>query len=293
MTNQTVSGQEGFHRRALWFRGPLACTVVLLALGGGATATYGISGESEETQGVFQALCQGLRAETGLGGDAVFFCDPNGQQCHLVSPTGNEYSALGFCADSFGEVQVNRGGALETGVVIRDTTFGTTIGLGGSDGDILCETVAGDKICVNVFVPVPPAPCTGGFTESNFAVRCDTDCTDVQKLLAASVTGNRNQTIAWWLFIDVVGAAGQGQEISEVLSVCPGRAAAIVNPDDFAGATVDFQSPKFVVSTPATFNLSGTNLSAGCATGTTLCKNTSLNKAFCEPNPPDSVCDGR
>jgi hypothetical protein len=214
-----MDGRGRFLRSALCLRALLTCTVVALALGGGATSTYGVSGENPDTEGTFRAACQELRTTTGLsGGDQIFACDSDGEECRLFSSVTetDEGLANGFCQDEVLTVVPHRGGALEEDVVIEASTFGSNIRVvdsDGNNGDILCETFdtpsPGKKVCVNVFEG--EGDCTGNCDTTGIVVRRD-GCAAVRATLAASVTSDQFQNIAWWLFID---SEKTGQSSSE------------------------------------------------------------------------------
>jgi hypothetical protein len=239
--------------------------VAALALGGGATSTHaldGVSGEHPDTEGVFRTACQSLRTQTNLpGGDEIYACDSDGEQCRLFSVT-DEGTALGFCENTLGVVP-DRGGVLEKHVSIDATTFGGDIGVAGSARDIFCQTFEntatatkgkttpspGKKVCVRVF-PVsgncPRGACGAG--DGSIVVRRDT-CIAVRQILAASVTSDASQNIAWWLFSD---SKRTGLANSEVLSVCPGFGWEFLPLSDPIGAelTAKYQAGRYAIKTP-------------------------------------------
>src|SRR5262249_40168637 len=146
-----------------------------------------------------------------FGGDVIFACDSNGEQCHLV--TGgtaiDQGAAYGFCADSVADavrpyrplpsadpLDPFKGNKLEENVVVRGTSFGTDIGhmtVAGTTGDVFCETFEnpstsgtkkttpspGKRFCVNVFrckgTTCPP----GAKSTGPIVVRRDTTCNTV------------------------------------------------------------------------------------------------------------------
>jgi hypothetical protein len=265
----TMGGRGGLPSSALGLRRVLfTCAVVALALGGVATSAHAVSGESLDMEGAFQPSCQELRTETGLaGGDEIFVCDSDGEQCRLFSVT-DEGVGLGFCEDSIKSVVPDRGGDVEPNVPIQATTFGAVIGVSGSAGDIFCETFEtttsggkkttlspGRKVCVQVFA----GNCTTGACQAgdgSIVVRRDS-CDTVAALLAASVTGDPFQNLAWWLFSDLEKT---GQKNSEVLSVCPGHAWKFLS---LSGSTIvnqivgDYTADRLLIQTPHYVTISG------------------------------------
>jgi len=312
MRKSAVSKQGSLPRSTSLLRGLLTCTIAALALGGGAISAHalnGTSGEFADTEGLFQALCQDLRTATGLpGGDLIFACDPDGEQCHLVSGTTDQGAALGFCADSIPDaVRPHRGGALEEGVVVRATTFGTDIGYAlaaDSTGDIFCETFEntttsgkkdkttpspGRKVCVDVF----EGSCTGatcGAGDGFIVVRRDT-CNTVRQILAASVTSDAFQNIAYWLFIDLDKT---GQKNSEVLSVCPGFAWEFLPLSEPIAdeVTVKYQSSKSVFQTPGCFKKVDGSWCCYCSSPTRQCWNGTKYLCDDDANLVGGICDG-
>src|SRR5262249_3419424 len=116
MRKQAVSGRGGLPKSIPCFRRLLACTVAVLGLGTGAISAHadgGVSGEFADMKGIFATSCQDLRKFAGLPlggvGDVVVACDPDGEQCHLVSSTGiDEGSARGYCGGTVNGGQPNR-----------------------------------------------------------------------------------------------------------------------------------------------------------------------------------------
>ena len=297
-------------------RSLLTGTIAALALGAGAMSAHalnGKSGEHADTEGLFQvqASCQSLRSATGLpGGDLIFACDPDGEQCHLVSGTTDEGQALGFCADSVPDaMRPYRGGKLETGVVVSATTFGTDIGYAlpappVSAGDIFCETFEntatpgkktipspGRKVCVDVFKGSCPGG-TCGAGDGSIVVRTDT-CNTVRQILAASVTSDAFQNLAYWLFIDLDKT---GQKNSEVLSVCPGFAWEFLPLSEPIAheVNVKYQSSKSSLHTPGCFKKADGSWCCYCTLPKKQCFVSSPlpAKYVCDLEPGDTVCDG-
>ena len=261
---KTKGDRGGVPSSAFCLRLLFTGTVVALALGGAATSARAISGESEDFEGIFRPSCQDLRNETGLaGGDEIFACDSDGEQCHLVSGTIDEGVALGFCEDSVETVIPVRSGDIHPDVGIKGTSFGTVIGVVENPtgvtpipGDIFCETFEdspGTKVCVHIF----EGNCTGSTCGTgDFDVRSD-DCETVKALLADSVSSDPDQNLRWWLFTD---SDKTGDPTSEVLSVCPGFAWDFLplNGATIAdGLAVTYQVNREIVQTPHYVTISG------------------------------------
>jgi hypothetical protein len=315
MRKRAVSERKTLPKSTPWLRSVLTCTIAALALGASAISAHalnGTSGEFADTEGLFQALCQDLRTATGLpGGDVIFACDPNGEQCHLVSggTAVDQGSALGFCADSVADAvrpyrpRPDALVPLEENVVVRGTTFGTDIGhmsVAGSAGDVFCETFEntatsgtkkttpspGKRVCVNVFA----GRCTGtncGAGDGSIVVRRDT-CNTVRQILAASVTGDAFQNIAYWLFIDVDKT---GQKGSEVLSVCPGFAWNFL-PLSGPVAAVKYQANQSLIQKPGCFKKVDGSWCCYCTAPTRQCW--TGTKYLCDDDAflAGGICDG-
>jgi len=269
---KAIEGRGGLLSSALCLRTLFTCTIVALALGGAATSAHAISGESEDFEGIFSPSCLDLRTETGLtGGDEIFACDADGEQCHLVSGTTDEGVALGFCEDEVETVIPVRASDIHPEVSIKGTAFGTVIGVvndpGGTPipGDIFCETSGtpspGTKVCVHIFEDpscTSTASCGphGVPPPGSLDVRSD-DCETVKALLAASVTRDPDQNLRWWLFSD---SEATGEPASEVLSVCHGfdweflpLNGATIAP----GLAVKYQVNREVIQTPHYTTIAG------------------------------------
>jgi hypothetical protein len=322
MARLAMSESESLARRMLRPRNLLTCTIAALALGTGAMSAHaldGTSGEFADTEGLVQALCQNLRQEirasTDLtfGGDLIFACDADGEQCHLVSgATGiDQGQALGFCSDSIPDaVQPHREGALEggtpddtkVGVTIRGTTFGTDIGYALAPdvtGDIFCQTLEntatggkkgtvspGRKVCVDIF----KGTCPGGVCptgDGSIVVRQDS-CNTVRQVLDAAFTSDAFQNLAYWGFIDVDKT---GQQKSVVLSVCPGFAWGFVPLSEpiLDAATIRYQGAMAVLQTPGCFKKADGSWCCYCSSPTRQCFNSALRKYLCDD---DTTCDG-
>jgi hypothetical protein len=303
MAMRAVSERQS-SRTTRWPRSLLMGTIAALALGTSAMsaqALNGKSGEFADTEGLFQALCDNLRQEiqsdTGspFGGDLIFACDSDGEQCHLVSGATDEGAALGFCADSIPDAaRPHRVGALEEDVVVRGTTFGTDIGyalLPDITGDIFCQTLEntpGKKVCVNISKgSCGEGSCGAG--DGSIVVRTDDTCSTIRQILAASVTRDAFQNLAYWGFIDVDKT---GQQKSVVLSVCPGFAWNFVplsDPPVLETATIRYQGSMSVLQTPGCFKKADGSWCCYCSSPTRQCFNSALRKYLCDD---DSNCDG-
>ena len=259
MVLETIGGKASFLSGAPCLRSLFTCMVVALALASGATSARAVSGENEDMEGAFHPSCQDLRTETGLaGGDEIFACDSDGEQCRLFSGT-DEGVAVGFCKESIESIVPNRGGELEPNVPIDATTFGAITGMSNSNGDIFCETFdtpsPGRKVCINVFEGIcKEDTCEAG--DGSIVVRSD-DCKTLRNLLAASVTSDPSQNLAWWLFSDLEKT---GQKGSEVLSVCPGFAwefLPLSGPTFADQVTISYQASRILIQTPHYVTIAG------------------------------------
>jgi hypothetical protein len=285
---KTMGGRAGPRSSALCLCLLVAGAAVAMALGGVATPAYaldGKSGEFEDFEGIFRPACLDLRDETGLtGGDEIFACDADGEQCHLVSTTTtttvDQGIALGFCDDEIETVIPVRAGDIHPEVSIKATTFSTVIGVVEDPtaplntqipGDIFCETSGkdspdgspGKKVCVHIFKGT--GDCTANCPPSSppqpLTVKRDgNDCETVKALLRASVTNDSAINLRWWLFSDSEATA---EPNSEVLSVCPGFAwrflplnrGQIMPPGN--GIAVKYQVSREEIETPHYVTISG------------------------------------
>jgi hypothetical protein len=146
-------------------------------------------------------------------------------------------------------------------VSIDATTFGGDIGVAGSARDIFCQTFEntatatkgktapspGKKVCVRIF-PISGNCPRGACGAGDIRVRNDT-CTAVRQILAASVTSDAAQNIAWWLFSD---SARTGLADSEVLSVCPGFGWQFIPLTEPIGdeLTATYEAARYAIKTP-------------------------------------------
>lgn len=254
---------------------------VLLA---GASSALAQSGETSNTQGVYQIPaedCNELRATTGVSdGNVLFTCDADrgaegqGEQCRLFIPEQEleEGLALGFCADRFPDgVVPHEDGPVEENTTLLATTFGGDIGflngLDGDQGDLFCETfIDGSKVCRRVIegdcsvegacLPCDDDPNAAGVQE--FILTQADDCELLEELLTGAVTGDPDPNPAFGVFFDVDAA---GQPESEALLVCPGfQWQCVPDPGTPIDGQVTFEYvfKKHIIQTPGCLKVGGT-----------------------------------
>jgi len=263
-------------RSYAWTRcsGLLTCLTVA-AVAFGASPARADSGESSNTQGVYEISeedCDELRALTGVpAGNVLFTCDADREECRLFIPEEDldEGLALGFCADRFTDgVVPHEDGPIEEATTLEATTFGSDFGFeqGGVQGDVFCETfLDGSKVCRRIVegdctgagdCPVCDDSAAAGVQE--FILTQEDSCEDLQDLLAGSVTADLVPNPAFAVFFDVDQA---GQPGSEALLVCPGFEWQCV-PDPGAPvdgpATFQYSLNKHIIQTPGCLKIGGT-----------------------------------
>src|SRR5687768_7799750 len=92
-TRPVMFGAKMMLARKLHFAALAAAGVLIAAeafLAG--RAAYAINGEEPATVGAFSvpsASCSSLRTRTGVQGDVLFACDPNGEACEIALPSQN------------------------------------------------------------------------------------------------------------------------------------------------------------------------------------------------------------
>lgn len=259
------------------FQNILECAVFATGIAGAATA-HAQSGEPLDSAGVFlvtTAQCEVLRDKTEVEGDYIFACDADREQCQLISDAElNEGIARGFCEDVFPTVRlVGPGDVLEEDKLIHATMFGVNTGVIDDDdneADILCQTFVDDgqgvKACRKIIKDEDGCP-LGGCPVCNdrqigpaaeFITTFEDNCTELQALLANTVSSDANPNLSFGLFIDVADPDDPdspilGQPGSEALLVCPGHRWECVDPSTSpleSAATIEYQFSKAAIATP-------------------------------------------
>jgi hypothetical protein len=255
------------------------------------SAAFAASGETADSVGTYRttsAVCQQLRAKSGVPtGAFTFACNADRstaggrEACDIVSLSSTlvRGSALGFCADVLPSVRAVKfpdtgpPPTLEAAKTLRATSFGVNTGITRSAGntvDVICSTFApasgtvgknaaqGVRACRQVLscaggnCPAPPPACNDGPAgEYIKTVRDDTACAAVQAQLAATITGNQTPPISHALFFSATQNVGKPG--SQALFVCSGYTWACGDPgsaDASGGSKVDYQIDFGVLETP-------------------------------------------
>jgi hypothetical protein len=276
-----LGGNVGSSRRS---RRTLAAAALYGVVIAGASlalpeVAHAVSGEDPASVGAFGASCGTLRTETGVQGDVVFACDPNGEACEIAIPGANRetrsgIAATGFCEDSFpiqGPTDTPPG-VIKEDIVVQGSTFSAITGVKSAGAqneasNIICSTFTlpgpftvgtgnrrrtfgpGVRVCRKI-VPCSgpacssPATCPGE-RATYFVTRAD-DCSEVRELVTGTLTGTP-PNFAFAVFTDVNSASGSvSQPGRQALLVCPGYQAQCVNASNRAqpaGTVGDYRLP--------------------------------------------------
>jgi hypothetical protein len=143
----------------------LAATIVAVPVE--VSMALAASGDQPFGIGWYNTVCSTLRTKTGVQGDVLFACDPNGEACDIDLP-GNEtnrearsgINATGFCADSIpiGGAINTTANALETNTVVQGSSFTSITGVKSDTGT---DTEAANIVCSTFTLSAPFTVGTG------------------------------------------------------------------------------------------------------------------------------------